>query len=489
MPGTKADVNRPASPSVGRGVNTPGPHRTGIPVSFTRPEYPADPYAHDLTGARGGTRPGPDPTGDPEPADSTGSRSAPSGIAGWRWAIAAGGVAVVAILVIAVLAFRLGAGSGSGAASGGTAGATTSASPTTATTLPVTDVYSLVAPSVVLITTSKGAVGSGVVVTDTGTVLTANHVIVGRRHYHDHLRGRDDLRGDRRHADRTIDIAMLTPPTLPEVVVPATLGGGVAVGSDVVAIGNPLGLVDSTTSGIVSGLEPHDQDRRRHVHRADPVRRRRQPRQLRRAAARRQGPRRGRRGVDRRPRRGRLVRRHRLRRADRGCGGRGRIGPGSRRRTADPAISRESTSASPSTEHRGKDFDDVPALLRRPTSRPGRGLCHGRRFRRQRPHHPVGHQPCHGRRPCNGRRYRGRPWVCGRRQPDRRRLRQPARAGAVRGQAHHRRPGRAAGADGDRAALRRPPARRGRAGTGQDARGQVAGRRDRRPVPAHPVHP
>ena len=49
-------------------------------------------------------------------------------------------------------------------------------------------------------------------------------------------------------------MAMLAPATLPEVVVPATLGGGVAVGSDVVAIGNPLGLVDSTTSGIVSGL-------------------------------------------------------------------------------------------------------------------------------------------------------------------------------------------------------------------------------------------
>ena len=46
----------------------------------------------------------------------------------------------------------------------------------------------------------------------------------------------------------------MTPKKLPEVVVPATLGGGVVVGADVVAIGNPLGLRDSTTTGIVSGL-------------------------------------------------------------------------------------------------------------------------------------------------------------------------------------------------------------------------------------------
>ncbi len=37
---------------------------------------------------------------------------------------------------------------------------------------------------------------------------------------------------------------------------PAVLGGGAAIGDDVVAIGNPLGLTATTTSGVVSGLEP-----------------------------------------------------------------------------------------------------------------------------------------------------------------------------------------------------------------------------------------
>ena len=63
-------------------------------------------------------------------------------------------------------------------------------------------------------------------------------------------------------ADPKIDIAALTPRKLPEVVVPATLGGGVAVGSDVVTIGNPLGLRDSTTTGIVSGLNRTTKTRR-----------------------------------------------------------------------------------------------------------------------------------------------------------------------------------------------------------------------------------
>ena len=158
------------------------------------------------------------------------------------------------MVIIAALAFKLGSGS---ATSANRASATATPTPTsaaTATPLPVTDVYRQVVPSVVLITTSKGALGSGVIVTGTGTVLTAHHVVSGGGDISIVFADGTKTSGTIAAAYPKIDIATLIPKKLPEVVVPATLGGSVAVGSDVVAIGNPLGLRDSTTTGIVSGL-------------------------------------------------------------------------------------------------------------------------------------------------------------------------------------------------------------------------------------------
>ena len=106
----------------------------------------------------------------------------------------------------------------------------------------------------VLVTTSKGSLGSGVIVTDTGMVLTANHVVSGGGSISILFSDGTKTAATVASAYPKIDIATLTPKKLPEVVVPAVLGGGVAVGSDVVAIGNPLGLRHSTTTGIVSGL-------------------------------------------------------------------------------------------------------------------------------------------------------------------------------------------------------------------------------------------
>jgi putative serine protease PepD len=186
------------------------------------------------------------PVADPQPSGQVSRGS------GWRWALAAAGVLVVAIVIIAALAFKLGSGS-----AGPTARA--SASPTsavakTASPLPVPDVYRQVVPSVVLITTSKGSLGSGVIVTETGTVVTAHHVVSGGGSISILFSDGTKTTAKVATANPAHDIAVLIPGKLPEVVVPATLGGGVAVGSDVVAVGNPLGLRDSTSTGIISGL-------------------------------------------------------------------------------------------------------------------------------------------------------------------------------------------------------------------------------------------
>ncbi len=164
--------------------------------------------------------------------------------------VAAGVLAVA--LVVAALAFRLGSSSGTSADRASLASTPTPAA--TATPLPVTEMYRRVVPSVVLITTSKGSLGSGVIATDTGSVLTAHHVISGGGDISILFADGTKSAATIAATNPKIDIATLTPKKLPEVVVPATLGGGVAVGSEVVAIGNPLGLRASTTTGVVSGL-------------------------------------------------------------------------------------------------------------------------------------------------------------------------------------------------------------------------------------------
>ena len=111
---------------------------------------------------------------DREPAGVTGAEPRPAAARGprrRRAAVVAVTVVLVAVLaVIAVLATRRGAASNASPAATPTPTATASPS--------VSAIYQRVRPSVVVIRTSD-ALGSGVIVADDGTIVTANHVIAG----------------------------------------------------------------------------------------------------------------------------------------------------------------------------------------------------------------------------------------------------------------------------------------------------------------------
>jgi putative serine protease PepD len=157
---------------------------------------------------------------------------------------------VVLLGVIAVLATRL-----SGATPEASARpARPSPSPASTASLTVPGIYQRVAPSVVVVRTSHD-LGTGVIVADDGTILTANHVIASGGTITVSFADGTTTNATVAAASPKLDIAALTPAKLPQVVVSATLGGGAGVGAPVVAIGNPLGLTDSVSAGVVSGLD------------------------------------------------------------------------------------------------------------------------------------------------------------------------------------------------------------------------------------------
>jgi putative serine protease PepD len=164
----------------------------------------------------------------------------------------AGSAVIIVALVVALVLFAVNSGTGSEKVD---AAASPSPTPSASKTPTVSDIYQTVGPSVAIVRTAKGALGTGVVAADDGTVLTANHVISDGSAIT--IVFADGTKSTARVAssDPSTDIATLTPATLPQTVVPATIGGGAQVGGNVVAIGNPLGLTYSVSSGVISGLD------------------------------------------------------------------------------------------------------------------------------------------------------------------------------------------------------------------------------------------
>jgi S1-C subfamily serine protease len=198
------------------------------------------------------------------PRGADGERAAPERRRSWwPWLV---GLGIVAALVVGVVAFRR-AGDRPATLTPQQISTTVSslvqkgianaqnAPPASATA------YQAIQPSLVLISAERPngssedtTTGAGVIISAQGQILTARHVVTGASAIQVTFADGTKTTAQIASEQASNDIAVLAPAQPPSVIVPAVLGGGVRVGDDVYAVGHPLGLVDSLTAGVVSGL-------------------------------------------------------------------------------------------------------------------------------------------------------------------------------------------------------------------------------------------
>lgn len=185
---------------------------------------------------------------------------------GWR-----GGTILALALVLAVV-FGIGMFSGwqigkSNAASTGTL-QPGSQSPNTGNILPPGNnpdavreaVIAKVRPMVVqinVVTQQGGGLGSGVIVDRRGYIVTNNHVIAGAQAIQVVLSNGVKLPAQLTGADTLDDLAVVKVDASKANLTIAAIGDSSAlrVGQEVLAIGNPLGITQTVTTGIVSALD------------------------------------------------------------------------------------------------------------------------------------------------------------------------------------------------------------------------------------------
>ncbi len=132
---------------------------------------------------------------------------------------------------------------------------------------PMPELFQRVSPSVVSISALtidpfkmssrvSTAMGSGFIVNHEGLVITNSHVVFGRQAIIVTLDDGSKTEAKLLGADPISDIAVLRIPVPPGGHPTAALGNSdsVRIGEDVIAIGNPFGLEQTLTRGVVSGL-------------------------------------------------------------------------------------------------------------------------------------------------------------------------------------------------------------------------------------------
>lgn len=124
-------------------------------------------------------------------------------------------------------------------------------------------VYQSIQPSLVLIqshgprgASDQDALGSGVVVSDMGDILTSLHVVEGASRilviFADGTQSGAQIVAEQPEND----IAVLRADEPPEFIVPAVLGNpnAMSIGDEAYAVGNPFGLYGSMSAGVISGF-------------------------------------------------------------------------------------------------------------------------------------------------------------------------------------------------------------------------------------------
>ena len=246
-----------------------------IPQQETRPVWFGE--APGPAHAAPGTAPGPfgafpqSPAGPPPPAPPRGGAEPAQPAKSRRWA---------ELTAVAALAAVLASGGTYAANQLGSAATQSSSTASAAPSLgrgtdtaPVdqadpnnpnwTATSAAVAPSVVAISVSSdagGGQGSGVVIDREGHILTNNHVVTGAG---SSPQIEVTLNDGRTYAatiagtDASTDLAVITLSDPPKDLAPIALGDSDAlkVGDPVMAVGNPLGLAGTVTTGIVSALD------------------------------------------------------------------------------------------------------------------------------------------------------------------------------------------------------------------------------------------
>lgn len=168
------------------------------------------------------------------------------------------GLSVVAIVMLVTAACSSSSGHKSSSPSTtvssvrAAAGATGAAPPAANSGIPA--LVARVSPSVVTILRADGGLGSGVVWSADGTIVTDDHVVNGAKQvtiaYADGRRGNGTVVA----GDSTTDLAVVKADrsSLPAATFAATEP---PIGSTAIAIGSPLGFANTVSVGVVSGLQ------------------------------------------------------------------------------------------------------------------------------------------------------------------------------------------------------------------------------------------